>query len=304
MTLTQILPTALQEHRSDEDPYVYFARDGRGEALSLLQFGTHVTPPLYAYGPGARDHDLIHFVFSGCGDVTMGGRRFRVQGGELFLIPAHTVAYYQADEETPWTYAWLGFDGAWGRALLEETGLSEARPVADMADMPAVYACVQDMKKRMFGPGSYLPLMSGALRLLGLIAAGPKARAPREDDLRPGTEHLKADRLIDGVITRLEHGYRGAVSVQALADELKISRSHLSEQFRRRVGCSIKTYVTRLRLEHARTLMNDSNRSIRAIAEACGYDDPLFFSRVFKKAYGVSPRAYRGALGRDDGGET
>jgi len=303
MKMEQVLPIALYRNESDIDPYVYFARGDSGDTLQLIQFGLHRTPPLYAYGPGVRDHDLIHFIFSGCGDVTMAGRRFHVQGGELFLIPARCVSYYQADGYTPWVYAWIGFDGAWGRAMLEETGLDEAHPIADMRDMAATYGVVSAMRQAMFEPRGYLALMGGALQLLEQLVAGPPARAPLTDAPRPDAERLRVDQRISDVITRLEHHYCEPLSVQALADEMHVGRSYLSEQFRRRTGCSIKAYITRLRMQHACMLMTDFRRSVRGIAEECGYDDPLFFSRMFKKTYGMSPRHYQELAWKNGGGQ-
>ena len=302
MRMEQALPILLQANQSDVDPYVYFARGGAGDPLQLIQFGQHRTPPLYAYGPGVRDHDLIHFVFSGCGDVTMAGRRFHVQSGELFFIPARSVSYYQADEHAPWVYAWIGFDGAWGRAMLEETGLSEAHPICDMSDMSRLYSVVSAMRQAMFEPCGYLSLLAGALKLLDELMKGPKARAPQGDAPRPDTEHLRTDQRINDLITRLDMHYREPLNVQALADEMQFSRTYLSEQFSRRTGCSIKAYVTRLRMQHACMKMNDARLSVREIAEECGYDDPLYFSRVFKKTYGVSPRHYQESLWKNGAG--
>lgn len=296
MSFEQAMPIALYRNQSDVDPFVYFARSGSGDTLRLIQFGLHRTPPLYAYGPGVRDHDLIHFVFSGCGDVTMAGRRFHVRCGELFFIPSHCVSYYQADECTPWVYAWIGFDGAWGRAMLESTGLSAAHPIADMRDMPRVYGIVSAMREQMFEPCGYLPLLAGALRLLDELVRGPAARAPQGDAPRPDTEHLRIDHRINDVITLLDQRYLEPLNVQKLADEMQLSRTYLSEQFSRRAGCSIKAYVTRLRMQHACMRMNDARLSVRQVAGECGYDDPLYFSRVFKKIYGMSPQHYREAM--------
>ena len=299
MKIEQALPIALYSHRSNVDPYIYFERSSGGDTLQLIQFGQHRTPPLYAYGPGMRDHDLIHFVFSGCGDVTMAGRRFHVRSGELFLIPAHCVSFYQADEHTPWVYAWIGFDGVWGQSFLESMGLSAEQPIADIHDIARISDIISDMHRVMFEPRGYLPLLAGALQLLDELVRSPEVRAPLGDAPRPNTGHLQADQIISDLITRLNLQYREPLNVQALADELHLSRTYLSDQFSRRVGCSIKTYVTRLRMEYACMRMIDARLTIRGIAEECGYDDPLYFSRVFRKTYGLSPRQYQESLWKD-----
>ena len=303
MNIEKSLPVTLHSHQSDVDPYVYYARGGGSDTLQLIQFGMHSTPPLYSFGPGVRDHHLIHFVFSGRGDVALAGRRFHVEGGQLFLIPAGSVSYYQADELAPWRYAWIGFDGTWGQAVLDAVGLDGAHPLADMRDMSRMYGIVSEMHQAMFEPNGYLLLCSGALRLMDQLLSGPRAQAVTGNESRQDPGSLRRDSRIDDLILRLDQHYLESLSVQALSEELQMSRSYLSEQFRKRAGCSIKTYVTRLRMKHACMRMIDHRLTIRSVAEECGYDDPLFFSRVFKKHYGMSPRQYQESVWKEGGAQ-
>ena len=296
MSMKQILPITLKLNREDDNPYIYYARAGGGDLIQLLQFGLHETKPLYAYGPSVRDHDLIHFVFSGRGAVTLGGRRFSVQSGEMFLIPKNQIAYYQADEAMPWYYAWIGFDGAWGRGVLDEMGMGLTRPVADMRDTARVYSLVSAMRAVMFDELGYIPLLSGALELLSEMLSGPKARAPYDDEPPLFTTGQRMDQRVNDIILYLEKHYTERLSVEAIAEQYGVSRPYISEQFRKRTGKSLKAYITDLRMRHACMLMTDTHLSIHTIAERCGYVDPLFFSRLFRKTYGLSPKAYKEAV--------
>ena len=94
----------------------------------------------------------------------------------------------------------------------------------------------------------------------------------------------------------MEAGYRSDLSVQALADEAGVSRTHLTEEFKKVTGRSVKRYITELRMERAKMHMIRTKRSIQDIALDCGYSDPLFFSRMFKKYCGISPQEYRKQL--------
>ena len=69
-----------------------------------------------------------------------------------------------------------------------------------------------------------------------------------------------------------------------------VSYTHL---FHQRTGFSPLEYLTRLRLNHASQLMAETALSIAEIARAVGYEDPLYFSRLFRRKMGVSPTEFR-----------
>jgi AraC-like DNA-binding protein len=77
----------------------------------------------------------------------------------------------------------------------------------------------------------------------------------------------------------------------AAMDGLRPSRYH--EVFRRVMGTTPAGYICGLRMAKARGLLLDPDLPIGDIAALCGYDDPLYFSRVFRRECGVSPTEYR-----------
>ncbi|MGI6696122.1 MAG: ABC transporter substrate-binding protein [Christensenellales bacterium] len=91
----------------------------------------------------------------------------------------------------------------------------------------------------------------------------------------------------------LKQHFRGPVSIQALADSLGVSRSHLYKQFKDTVGQSPQEYLMRLRLRLAATQLLQGNQSMDQIAANCGLRDKGYLSRVFKRYYQMPPGAYR-----------
>ena len=83
------------------------------------------------------------------------------------------------------------------------------------------------------------------------------------------------------------------VSVEELARSCRMSTSHFIHQFKDYTGFSPHTYQIRLRLERAKELMNSTTMNISEIAFAVGYDNPLYFSRLFRRHMGLSPSEYR-----------
>jgi AraC-like DNA-binding protein len=79
------------------------------------------------------------------------------------------------------------------------------------------------------------------------------------------------------------------VSIEALAAEAGVSADHLRELFRKRYGARPVEYRTGLRLAKARDLLAGTAHNVGEIARRVGYADPLYFSRVFKRRFGLSP---------------
>jgi two-component system response regulator YesN len=83
------------------------------------------------------------------------------------------------------------------------------------------------------------------------------------------------------------------LSLTSVAHHVNLSPSHFSALFGRENGATFKEYLTRVRIRRAQELLRGSNLRAFEIAEAVGYADPHYFSTVFKKETGRTPRDYR-----------
>lgn len=120
--------------------------------------------------------------------------------------------------------------------------------------------------------------------LIHLLAADgiPAGRADRETEL--------ALRVRD----RLNEVDLSSTSVQTELERLGYSYEHLCRIFKRRFGIPPLRYATYARLERAKQMLQESGLSIRAVARQCGFDDPGYFARAFRKYMGVTPSAFLG----------
>lgn len=84
------------------------------------------------------------------------------------------------------------------------------------------------------------------------------------------------------------------VNLNLIAGEFGYSQGYLTRIFQAKYGQSPNQYLIRLRINRARTLLEDQKLSIRQVGEAVGYPDQAYFSRIFKRYMGVSPQKYRG----------
>ena len=81
-------------------------------ALAVYNTGYQKCAPGYTWGPALRDHYLLHYIESGEGWYTGGGKTYHLTKGDLFAVFPSQVVCYVADHLDPWEYYWVGFNGA------------------------------------------------------------------------------------------------------------------------------------------------------------------------------------------------
>ena len=89
-----------------------------------------------------------------------------------------------------------------------------------------------------------------------------------------------------------EH-YRENPSLEEVADRVGMSPTYLSAMFKKEVGIGFSDYLIQLRCEESKRLIRTTQEPLAAVAEAVGYQDPKYFSRIFRKTVGIKPSEYR-----------
>lgn len=132
--------------------------------------------------------------------------------------------------------------------------------------------------------GRSLPAANGAPRVaLGEYRNGESV----------ALQNLDALQKVERSIAYMEQHFNQPLQVATLAALANVSSSHFFALFKRRMGCPPMDYFTRLRMSHACRLLDTTRASVKEVAAALGYDDPFYFSRVFKSLSAVAPLHYR-----------
>ncbi|WP_261301659.1 response regulator [Paenibacillus andongensis] len=117
-----------------------------------------------------------------------------------------------------------------------------------------------------------------------------------QETIRYVSSHKKSItvKVVEKAKTFLESHYANAdLTIEEIAHHLYLNPSHLSRVFRKELNCSLVEYLTKIRLGKAKELLDgDLKITLSDITEQVGYSDPYYFSKCFKKFFGVTPTVY------------
>lgn len=103
----------------------------------------------------------------------------------------------------------------------------------------------------------------------------------------------KYSRLVESSIAFLNKHYARNISLEEICTHLSVSRNYFSSLFKRDTGISLWAYLTTIRMGKARELLRDTDLRSHEIAYAVGYDNPSYFSKLFKKLHNQTPNEFR-----------
>ena len=98
--------------------------------------------------------------------------------------------------------------------------------------------------------------------------------------------------LIRRCIALIQQGLTEELHAEALAGELGVTRPYLSSQFKKETGKTLTEYINAERIKLARHYLRQGRLSVTQVALLCGYSDPNYFGRIFRRLEGLPPRAF------------
>lgn len=262
-----------------------FAGEQTG-SLYLNCCGLSRTESMHSFGPALKPHYLIHYILSGRGRFSTGGKEYPLETGYGFLITPDELAFYQADEKEPWTYVWVGFSGTQAAEYVKNIGLSVRQPVFRSDASEELYRIVKDMMEHnTFGLSNDLRRNGQLGVFLSVIAEGSRIEKTSEAD--------RANVYVRKAVSFIQSNYCNPIKVTDVAEYVCINRSYLYTLFQNSMGMSPQQFLTTFRITKATELLQLTSIPIESIALSCGYRDPLVFAKAFRQMKQMSPSSYR-----------
>ncbi len=251
--------------------------------ISVVEVGYNLTPSGLKQTM-KRDVYILHYITKGKGVFL--DKKFDKRCG--YLVVPNELEVVEADKGDPYEAYWIMFKGASAPEMLKKCGLPTHNSVFEF-DKAA--QCCEIIKKALFdiNPANEFEekcVMQSAFYQIVALHMQSIKNIPAS----ASTVAQKTKAFID-------NNYHHKIVIDDLARENNYTRNYLYTLFKNEFDISPQEYLLSLRIEKAKSLLKDqSNKfSISETAYAVGFNDPLYFSRIFRKKTGLTPTEFRKA---------
>ena len=234
---------------------------------------------------GRRDYQIL-YVANGKTHFWFDGREEIVSADHMVLYkPDEIQKYVYYLEDNPEVF-WIHFTGSDVKNILAYHGISLDEHVFYCGVLPDYKALlrkiIQELQLCRYGYEDYIASLFNDILLL-------VDRQQHEQKKATGNVQEQIERAA----AYFNENYNTKISIDDYAESLHISTNWFIHNFKQYAGMSPAQYILSLRMVNAQSLLERTTYNIKEISEIVGYENPLYFSRVFKKEIGKSPAQYR-----------
>jgi YesN/AraC family two-component response regulator len=111
-------------------------------------------------------------------------------------------------------------------------------------------------------------------------------------NIRKQNQNYATSTKVERVIQYIHQNSNHKVTLAELAAMVQLSPTYLSRVFKDITGYSLTEFLNRIKVDKAKELMSEGNMKVKEVAEAVGFNDEFYFSRIFKRIEGISPSEY------------
>lgn len=238
--------------------------------INPLVCGEERCKPNLAVGPNKRQYYLLHFVLSGKGILRKNGRVYEVNTDECFVIRPNELVYYEADKDEPWYYVWVGFT--------TDVLLPNVIRDNEVICCPKLRKLFLSLKNvRNIGSGREEYVSSVIFKIFQALSSAKSRK----------------NQLVETAKLYIDSNFMNHISVCAIAEKLHINRSYFYKIFKKQEGISPQQYLCSFRLNQAKLMLNETDKTVNETASACGFSDVFTFSKAYKNKFGYSPKQER-----------
>lgn len=233
---------------------------------------------------------LIHFVLKGEGYLKDNLSIKHIRENDCFIINPHSHAKYKPNSNDPWAYIWVEINGELAKKIFENINFKDNDNCIHLDYieelMPLFYELFDDSKVGLNHASESLRVNACLFKIFSIILSKNSV-----EDTKIGLSRKEIQ--VKQIIEYLNANFTSPdISISTVARHFYFNQSYLTRIFKESTGISPIRYIIVLRMRRAVELLERKNFSISQIAYALGYKNQFYFSKEFKKYFGVQPSKY------------
>jgi len=236
--------------------------------------------------------ELIHII-SGHVNVIMNRQRISAAPGDTVIIPSKTLHRDDFDISSGLKVFMIHFSWKYEADLFSQVSCVSL-PKMPEPQKESLARLIQHFRHEFISGSAgsstvaRIRLAEILMRLMAL-SAGQKSKNVSTSKSESGKQRRAW--LFDKAKEFLQNNYQHPIALEDIAHELKVSTYHLSHIFSKESDFSLFEFLTQIRMEKARSLLEEGRMTISEVAYAVGYNNSNYFSKVFHKFFGFPPNS-------------
>lgn len=233
---------------------------------------------------------IIHIILNGKGIITNSNNKvFEGEKGDIFILPPHANYTYKQNRKDPWSYAWIEFEGESVKGLLNLINYSKENFVFHLENSNEIIKTAINMLNEdiLANDETRFYLITSYLYRFFKILIENFAYKEHYDDTKQSITVSKIIKYIN------VHYTDNDLTIEKIANEFYFTAPYLSRLFKSVMGVSPMQYIINLKMSKSLELIKNHDFTINQISENLGYKNQFYFSKEFKKHFGMSPTIYR-----------
>lgn len=258
----------------------------RGALLNLQEVGSLKARSPHTSTRSGLTSYLYFLVLDGEGSLTYEGRQYKLKQGDCVFIDCQKP-YSHSTSENLWSLAWCHFYGSSMTAIYEKYKERGGLPIFH----PENSKVFEDLLKQLYklaGSSDYIRDMrinESLSTLLTLLM---------QESWNPDNSAISKKRMeLVSVKNYMDEHYVEKITLDDLEAQFFINKYYLLKIFKETYGVTISSYLISRRITRAKQLLRFTQMTIDEVGCAVGMDGAGYFSRMFKKSEGISPKKYR-----------